>query len=188
MDLSHPMPHSLVLYRGKEGTLARAIVDSVLASTHLASLEVRDVDHTHPMLLIDDTFCVQGCLAVCRYFGRRWRLYPLHPEHALLVDGLLDRLAEHLALTPLDAPPPPATIAGYLADFFANTKSSTVGKMVPDVLESLFDDEETWLEGFARPTLADVCWKGAVGWMVDQNIVAIDASTHPRLARWARAA
>lgn len=163
VDAAYPAPRELLVYPGVPGTMERAIVEAVLAHVHHDALVQCALGGKHPSLSIDGDTPVTGCFATCRYLGKLWRLYPLNPKHALIVDGLLDCLSPFLAPTDTREP-----------------------EELQDMLEELCcGDNVPWLEGLGGPTMADACWRGALAWLIDQKLQhPVDGATHPRLARW----
>jgi hypothetical protein len=74
-----------------------------LVTSVLCAVDVKNVETMLDELSGNDTVIrihndgledveVSGTFAVCRYFGRLWRLYPTTPTSALLLDSALDRL------------------------------------------------------------------------------------------------
>lgn len=163
LDYLHPPPARLRLDAGTG--VRRAIVERVLAETDLA-VERRDSDAAEPCLWIDDDAPLHGWAAVCRYLGRLWRLHPVHPANAAHVDSALEILQELVAR--LHGAGPDAFIATAIRTLDARLACTPEGP---------------WLEGMADPTVADVCWAGALEWLAQNGAdVAWEGNSH--VARW----
>lgn len=97
LDVAHPLPSKgITVFLGSIGSLQSAITRDVISSTDIPNLVVLtqhpdDPDDEISSVWVDDEEH-QGCFAVCRYLGRLWRLYPVTPTSALIVDSLLDLL------------------------------------------------------------------------------------------------
>lgn len=97
LDNAHPFPPTgLTVYPGVKGSLQAAITLGVTSAVDIPGMVVSSnaPDDT------DERTCVWidgekhfGYFAVCRYLGRLWRLHPVTPESALVVDSLLDLMS-----------------------------------------------------------------------------------------------
>ena len=47
-----------------------------------------------PYIALGDEEPIHGCMTVCRYLGREWRLLPINPVGAALVDEALELLQQ----------------------------------------------------------------------------------------------
>ena len=99
LDHAHPLPQSgLGVYPGTKGSLQASIAMGVVSAVDIPGMNI--FHDYNPFDETDERTCVwidheryHGCFAVCRYLGRLWKLYPVTPESALVVDSLLDLMA-----------------------------------------------------------------------------------------------
>ena len=168
LEQAHPLPDVLEVALGPEGSLERCIVVYVVAEVDGIDGRVRIV-HDAPVALRDDDGEVCGTIAVCRYLGRLWRLYPINPRGALAVDGMLELLASFCLPYRILAPDAPS---------YEHERAHL------DTLEARLAASDTpWMESFDAPTIADVCWHAAMHWLRGRDA----AEERPHLGRWLKA-
>ena len=173
LEYAHPMPRTIRIYPGETGSLYRAIVTDLINVCALSQLEVVETpERSRPTLWIDNEAPVAGCITVCRYVGRHWRLLPVNPTTCASVDASLELLQS------------------FLHPFIADTFSESI-EMCDHVavFASLLEDsfmvgESNHLNGFESDTLADVCWAAAWKHVMDTEGVTLEAEEYPNLYAW----
>ena len=173
-DYMYPMPTSVDVFLGKTETIEHAIVAQLLEHTDnldgLVQVSPLGNEQTYrPAIWIDNQeWPVHGCMSICRYLGRLWRMHPTAPDGALAVDGSLELLQ-------------------------ALVHSITMGSDNEFVrfvvrLEERFElvtvDDAPWMEGFNRPTVADVCWLGPFRYLIANDLFELEPSIFPHTDRW----
>lgn len=173
LDHAHPLPASVRVFAGPPGSLERCIVRGVLGVVDVPGLvECGAAAASLPTLWIaEDDVGVHGCLAICRYLGRLWRLYPTDPVAALGVDSALEQLSGLLTSLPLTSPA--VVLAQHLTELEARFERYEEK-----------DQRTPWLEGMDQPSLADVCWAAALRWVLYATERDGLPDTHPRVRRW----
>lgn len=155
LDVAHPLPERLDLSLGRRGSLQQHLIVYTLAAVEGIDGRVQIVNRNSTQVtLADEHGSVHGAVAVCRYLGRLWKLYPVCPRNALSVDGFLELLVhpdEHDDRSFL------VTLDTYLA-------------------------VDAFLGGFASPTIADVCWHACICWLYGREWEG--AELFPHLSRW----
>lgn len=174
LDRAHPLPTEVRVYPGVPGTLEYAVTRAVLARAPVVGLELREKGaEAEPTVWPDgeDGEEVTGFLAVARYLGRLWRLYPTDPRNALPVDASLDLLAS-----------------------FAHEAASASPALLQDAVAACAHSLEErlgdgpWLEGMGACSLADACWVGVFAWARAADAWDDDCFEQtPRLRVWWRA-
>jgi len=101
LDYAHPFPDAITLFPGRDGSIDCAMVRHVVRALEPSDLTIvdahphnRDEERTTIWVHRDDhnDLAVTGAFAACRYLTRLWRLNPITPTSALIVDALLERL------------------------------------------------------------------------------------------------
>lgn len=172
LTYAHPLPRIIDVFTGKPDTMEHAIVQELLIYTDQLDGRVyknpfNNGDNVVPAIWIDNQVVpTYGCMAVCRYLGRLWRLYPSCPRNALAADGSLD-LLQRLIYAKHDNN---NQLVVYMAE-------------LEERLER-FDDTSTWMEGFDTLSVADVCWAGAIRYLLKKDMFEIDKEMFPKIASW----
>lgn len=97
LDHAHPFPSTgLTVYPGVKGSLQAAITLGVTSAVAIPGMVVSsdppdDADERTCMWIDGERHF--GYVAVCRYLGRLWRIHPVAPDSALVVDSLLDLMS-----------------------------------------------------------------------------------------------
>ena len=170
LDRAHPVPPVISLYAGVEGTLEHCIVMSAVKATEglpvvlVAPRVGGRQDKDRPILWLegDEAHGIEGCTSIARYLGRHWRMHPTDPEHAFLVDSLLERL-ERVVVTG-----PQPHCLHYLDSCLLPRTQKGSG----------------WLHGFSERTMADVCWRAALTWFYVSDKPWYEAKEVPRFHMW----
>ena len=155
---------NIVVYLGPPGGITTRLV-------HAMRREVEEVMHVdvasepswdrpgHPAVWVKGRAAVHGWAPVCRYLGRLCHMHPSDPEHALIIDETLDDLAEFVApFTQLDA------------DDLRRKWIRSHMKPYLNRLAGTIDDETLCLYEFDAPTVADVCWRAAIHWILEWHL------------------
>ena len=95
LDLAHPLPEHIEVSVGPSGSLQQYMVVYVVAAVDGIHGRVQTVEGD-TVTLRDDYGSATGTLAVCRYLGRLWRLYPVDPHNALCADEWLEMLGQRI--------------------------------------------------------------------------------------------
>jgi len=174
LEYAHPAPKSILIYAGDEGSLHRSIVTELI---HLCSFEqltlVDTPERSRPALWIDNDIPVSGCMTVCRYLGRQWRLLPINPVTCATVDSSLELLQSFMY--------------PFVADTFGEDKLQMCDHIAvfATILEDSFPYCETnHLNGFEADTLADVCWSAAWKHVMDIEGFTLPMTDYPNLREW----
>ena len=168
LDAAHPYPTFLEVYPGKLGTLEYVMVETVLNHTDVPNVLLRDEGPEVTVWVDGDP--TAGWLAVCRYFGRHWKLYPVTPESALRVDSSLDRLV--LFVHPMIHE--------------TAVEMAVVQERVRTAFEYMEGRLSTnqYLEEFQDPTLADLLWFAAITYTIQSTVSITCGSEFPRVCDW----
>jgi len=175
LNYAHPAPTLIRVYPGEKGTLYRSIVTHLIDACPIPQLEIVETpDRSRPVVWIDDEIPVAGCMTVCRYIGRQWRLLPIDPITCATVDSSLELLQSFLY--------------PIVADIFTESKQMCDHIAVfATILEETFEAGDTnHLNGFESDTLADVCWAAAWKHVIDMEGVSLPATEFPNLGAWMR--
>ena len=140
----------------------------------------RDEPHLSVQLFGDDIE-VTGCLSVARYMGRLYRIYPLDPQNALLVDSILERLVQFQ--TPFmyyDKPQPLGLdcVPDTYVDWLRTVHVPRALKEFEDLQQAhgvSCESDRVWLAGMDSTSLADLCWAAAFNWSAKQGHLDDDA-------------
>ena len=164
LDYLYPMPKSVDVFLGKPETIEHAIVAQLLEYTDNLDGLVKvsplgDEGNYRPAIWVDNQpWPVHGCMSIARYLGRLWRMHPTAPVGALSVDASLELLQ------------------ALVHSITMGSDNEFVRHVVR--LEERFEigdlDDSQWIEGFNRPTVADVC----AAFTIDSMAVQA-ASTQP---------
>ena len=179
LDYAHPIPSITEIHVGKSTSVLAILMEEMMASMDSLPnvILIPDSNDDDTVTIeVDDDVPVKGVLSAVRFLGRLSRLYPITPESALLVDSNLERLGGFLPVVY-------EWCRNGISDKEAVTKRVTEEM---EWLESRFDDNEIWIEGFGDKTIADVCWTGVIRWVVENDLWDADATTscHENLACW----
>ena len=173
LEYAHPMPATIRVYPGEAGSLYRAIVMDVVEVCALSQIEVVETpERSRPTLWIDNDAPVSGCMTVCRYLGRHWRLLPVNPATCATVDSSLELLQS------------------FMYPFVAETFTESIQMcdhvaVFSSLLDNSFAVGETGhMNGFEADTLADVCWAAAWKHVMDTEGVSLGAEEYPNLHAW----
>ena len=173
LEYAHPIPRAVRVYPGETGSLYRSIVMDLVNVCALPQLEVVETpERSRPTLWIDNETPVAGCITVCRYIGRHWRLLPVNPTTCATVDSSLELLQS------------------FMYPFVAETFTESIQMcdhvaVFASLLEDSFAVGETQhLNGFEADTLADVCWAAAWKHVMDMEGVTLDSEEYPNLYAW----
>ena len=173
LEYAHPMPCAIRVYPGERGSLYRAIVMDLVDVCALSQLEVVETpERSRPTIWIDNEAPATGCITVCRYLGRHWRLLPVNPTTCAAVDSSLELLQS------------------FLHPFVAETLTESIHMCDHvAVFASLLEDsfavgESQHLNGFDADTLADVCWAATWKHVMDMEGVTLDSEEYPNLYSW----
>lgn len=144
LERAHPLPKSLEVFPGAPGSVQNAIVMRVLEEIDFDSLGidlelcVDEENGTEPRLWVDESEpSVDGWMSVCRYLGRIWKLYPVHPENAAHLDTSLELLD-------------------------GAVKKTCRIKEALKRLEARMPADGLFLESMASMSVADLCWQAAL--------------------------
>lgn len=174
LEYAHPAPRSIRIYAGDKGSLHRTIVTELVETCAFEQLTLVDCpERSRPTLWIDDDLPVSGCMTVCRYLGRQWRLLPINPATCATVDSSLELLQSFMY--------------PFVADMFDEDKLQMCDHIAvfATILEDSFVHGETkHLNGFESDTLADICWSAAWKHVMDMEGVTLPISDYPNLHEW----
>jgi hypothetical protein len=174
LEYAYPAPKSIRIFAGEEGSLHNSIVTDLVNSCAFEHLTLVDCpERSRPTLWIDDEFAVSGCMTVCRYLGRQWRLLPINPTTCATVDSSLELLQSFMY--------------PFIADTFDENKLTMCDHIAifATILEDSFVYGETdHLNGFETDTLADVCWSAAWKHVMDMEGITLRISEYPNLHEW----
>ena len=174
LEYAHPIPRSIRIFAGVEGSLHRSIVTGLVTTCAFENLTLVDApERSRPTLWIEDDVPVSGCMTVCRYLGRQWRLLPVNPVTCATVDSSLELLQS------------------FMYPFVADTFNKDTRQMCDHIavfatiLEDSFIYGETdHLDGFETDTLADICWSAAWKHVMDKEGFALPMADYPSLRDW----
>ena len=159
---AHPIPDQVVVYLGDPDHIECSILREVLKYTDYLEGRVEveafpaDEDDVRPFLRVgDDALNAHGCMAMARYLGKHWRIYPTDPDNALVVDSSLTNLQ-------------------HLVDSLAFNDESLMMLCLARLEESMECHGGDHIDGFSGPTLSDVAWTGAIRYIVHHNIFELD--------------
>jgi len=174
LEYAHPTPKSIRIYAGDEGSLHRSIVTELVDSCVFQQLTLVECpERSRPTLWIDDDVPVSGCMTVCRYLGRQWRLLPVNPTTCATVDSSLELLQSFMY--------------PFVADTFGDDKLQMCDHLAvfATILdETFFHGETNHLNGFDGDTLADICWSAAWKHVMDMEGVVLPMNDYPNLREW----
>jgi len=182
---AHPLPDRIELETGKPGTIQHAVVLAVahellpeMQCIHVTTPDDTESMDVRPIVWIDDSdIGVYGWEPVCRYLGRLWRSYPIHPENALSVDGSLAHLNAFMR----------SVLVAEEEDEDVEVVTHIVVSYLKEMetRQSEFDDDK-WLEGFDEYTIADLCWYTALRFTMDKHDLEADdvLPSHTLMAMW----
>lgn len=174
LEYAHPAPKSIRIFAGDEGSIHRSIVTELVDTCAFEQLTlVESPERSRPTLWIDDDVPVAGCMTVCRYLGRQWRLLPINPATCATVDSSLELLQSFMY--------------PFVADTFDEDKLQMCDHIAvfATILEDSFIYGETnHLNGFEADTLADICWSAAWKHVMDMEGVTLPMSDYPNLHEW----
>lgn len=174
LEYAHPEPTSIRIYAGETDSLYRAIVTELIDTCAFHQLTlVEAADRSRPTLWIDDDAPVSGCMTVCRYLGRHWRLLPVNPTTCATVDSSLELLQSFMY--------------PFVADKFTDDAIQMCDHIAvfATILDDTFMNGETnHLNGFESDTLADICWSAAWKHVMDVQGVTLPMSDYPNLREW----
>lgn len=174
LEYAHPAPKSIRIYAGEKGSIHRSIVTELVDVCAFDQLTLVDCpERSRPALWIDDDVPVFGCMTVCRYLGRQWRLLPVNPATCATVDSSLELLQSFMH--PL------------VADTFEEDKLRMCDHIA--VFASILEDsflygETNHLNGFEADTLADICWSAVWKHVMDMEGVTLPMTDYPNLREW----
>ena len=174
LEYAHPVPKSIRIYAGDEGSLHRSIVTELVESCAFEQLTLVDCpERSRPTLWIDDDLPVSGCMTVCRYLGRLWRILPVNPTTCVSVDSSLELLQSFMY--------------PFVADTFDEDKLQMCDHIA--VFATILEDtcaygETKHLNGFESDTLADICWSAAWKHVMEKEGVTLPSSDYPNLHEW----
>jgi hypothetical protein len=174
LEYAHPAPKSIRIYAGGDGSLHKSIVTELVDTCVFEQLTlVACPGRSRPALWIDDDAPVSGCITVCRYLGRQWRLLPVDPVACATVDSSLELLQSFMY--------------PFVADTFDQDKLQMCDHVA--VFATILDDtflygETNHLNGFEADTLADICWSAAWKHVMDMEGVTLPMTDYPNLREW----
>ena len=173
LEYAHPLPETIRIFPGAKGSLHRAIMTDLIDVCNLPHVEVVEVpERNRPTVWIEHEHPIAGCMTVCRYLGRHWRLLPINPTTCAMVDSSLELLQSFMYPFVAESFTESIQMCDHVAVFAM-------------ILEDTFDAGETdHLNGFASDTLADVCWAAAWKHVMDMEGVTLSASDYPNLRAW----
>ena len=169
LDTAHPTPLKLRVFAGTPGSVDRLILCEVLSHVDIPGLEqcCDDDDMRTPTVWTESGACgVTGTMAVCRYIARLWRLYPVNPENALAVDGILEKLQSFCRdLTALEEEEEEEIES--IIEAHLDILECHLCNLVQDRIDG---DDETlpsipWMSGLDGLTVADIAWAGCLDWV-----------------------
>lgn len=179
LDSAHPLPRLVEVHVGNEHRVSAMIMAEMVESVR---------DHLDTVLLItdstegnevstevDDTVRVTGVVSAVKYLGRLARSYPTTPTNALIVDGSIETMQRFLAIV----------VEWDEEDSIEVESLQPLLREWMDTLESRFDPDYVWMEGFTEKTIVDVCWTGIFRWVFENNLFEI-THDYPNLACWWR--
>lgn len=183
LDRAHPVPERIVVFPGRAGTVHAHMLRSLIADTRLCATVVEehmyDATEERPTLWIEDEESVSHPMAVARYVGRLWRLYPVTPHHALLVDATLDLLSDFLLVLARVDKKTPSLVTFFHA--FDVRKHVVAGI---EALETRLEDD-AFLDGFVHPTLSDVLWSSVMDYVIEHHqLFDLEFERFPKFAKW----
>ena len=172
LDYAHPLPPSVRVYAPDPTDVRQRMVRDLIAYMDWSGVAYVEEGATEPMLWVDGddgVDGVDGAFAIVRYLGRLWRLHPVSPEGALLVDSTLEMLDSYVCA---------------FADGPVRDASEHAHDLVRDLCERLHGDD--YLEGFMHPTVADVCAVSLLHHALEQNDVDVlyDPKTQQNFHTW----
>lgn len=174
LDYAHPVPRSIRIYAGDVGSLHRSIVTELVDTCAFAQVTLVECqERTRPTIWIDNDHPVSGCMTVCRYLGRQWRLLPVDPVTCATVDSSLELLQ--------------AFMYPFVAEAFDEDKlymCDHIAVFATILEDSFVYDETNHLNGFEADTLADVCWTAAWKHVMDMEGFTLPMYDYPNLREW----
>lgn len=159
-----PSSDKIQVYLGPPGSITTCLVHAMTREAErLMPIEL-STDPSwdrpgNPAIWIKGKPPVHGWAPVCRYLGRMCHMHPSNPDHAIIVDETLDDLGEFIApFTQLDSDDLRRKwIRSHMRPYLKR-------------LEDTVDDETLCLYGFDAPTIADVCWRFAINWIMEWHL------------------
>lgn len=174
LEYAHPAPKTIRIFAGDKGSLHHSIVTELIDSCAFEQLTLVDCpERSRPTLWIDDDLPVSGCITVCRYLGRQWRLLPVNPATCATVDSSLELLQSFMY--------------PFVADTFDEDKLQMCDHIAvfATILEDSFVYGETnHLNGFESDTLADICWSAAWKHVMEMEKFTLPMTEYPNLREW----
>lgn len=165
-----PLPTTIDVYPGVEGSLQNRLVTSLLRYCDgLTAIETvtEESAASAPAVWIDRSFRAIGFASTCNYLGRITNLLPSTPENALIVDAAMEDLY--------------GCISKYIERNGSATNSPAL--QLCSALERRIVTDGTWLEEMDNVTLADVCWFETLQWLMEkEDNVSLEG--HPKVLAW----
>ena len=158
LDHAHPHPSSIEIFPGDKRTMDAALVTSILECTDIDNVVVlsepkEDTEYEGALIWIKegdkDEIEISGSFAICRYLGRLWRLNPITPSSALVVDSALESLKTftcHLEMLGDDR----AAMTYHLTSF------------LNDILNDELHGETIHIGGMQSMSLCDIMYRAAI--------------------------
>lgn len=192
VDCAHPLPSRVVLYPGRAGGVHNVIVTETLhflettaEIVELDALLAQDEADVPALRYMEgstaresDCRGIIGCLTVVRFLGRHWHEYPLHPINAARIDSALELLETFLV--PLE---------DFVSDGKTDALTSHVRTFVARLeYEQLCECDDEYFGGFARATIADVCWNATFRWLLRSHPQlrkdVLETNEFPQVSLW----
>lgn len=103
---------------------------------------------------------IHGWGPACRYLGRLCHMYPSTPEHALILDEAFDELSRFMR--------PFVELESDALTYEHNRRH--VKPYLERLEKNLKITKSERLYGFDGSTVADVCWRAAIEWVLEWHI------------------
>jgi hypothetical protein len=172
LDYLHPPPDPMIVQLGTEGSLEHHLLMAVLKrmdEESMARFSVKLQQCSKVGVVNLECQGGEGWLPSVRYLATLMRWHPIDPWNALCVDHFLEKLA------------------GIERLCRANREDVTDEVILPWLLlleEEIGKTTTPYIGDFVAETLADMCSKEAIRWMIDKEIMVLDEDTFPGIAEW----
>ena len=172
LDYLHPPPDPVIVQLGTEGSLDHHLLMAVLKRMDEESMErfsVKLQQCSKVGVVNLEGQGAEGWLPAVRYLATLMRWHPIDPWNALCVDHFLEKVA---------------TIEKVCR---ANKEDVTDEVILPWLLmleEEVGKTTTPYLGDFVAETLADMCSKETIRWMLEEEMFLLDEDAFPAITEW----